>query len=238
MEDSVQNYNEIPEYLYSKDFETVSFGTFLKHPHLPLPKDESWHRFETFLKDKMHITALAYSDQIHKNAVLFLDDIPKLPFQGFDAIITNRKKIALLSFHADCQVVFFYDPINEVIAIAHAGFRGQILSIYTSVIEGMKKRYHSSPKNIFAIMSFSLCQRHAEFIHYEKEFPKHLWDYGDDYHHFDLKKMAIDELLQSGIPKENITPCLDCNAENSDFFYSYRKEKTPKRHISYIFLHR
>ena len=232
----VLKFKEIPNYSYPLNVPNISFGTFLKHESLSHPTLPSWELFEDVFKKENNLKSVIYARQVHKNDILFADDQQVDYYLSYDAIITQSKRKALLGFHADCQITFFYDPVQEVIAIAHAGFRGQTLSIYTQVIEAMKNRYRSCAKDIYAIMSFSLCKNHAEFINYEKEFPMELWIYKDEHHRFDLKKMAHDELIKNGILEEKICMNFDCTAEDENLYYSYRAQKTSKRHISYIFL--
>ena len=48
--------------------------------------------------------------------------------------------------------------------------------------------------------------------------------------------MAQEELIASGLDKKNIYLNPSCTYESPELYYSYRRDKTEKRHISFIFL--
>lgn len=227
----------LPEYNYPIDIKGVKFGTFLKDPNLLYFTDPDFIKFIYYLKNKFSLEQVYYLKQIHSSEIILVDNIDNFQTPPLaDGMITKKKKHMLLAFHADCQIAFFFDKKQKIIGIAHAGFKGQVLQIYSKVIDKFINLYHSNVQDIQVLFSFSICKDHAEFINYEREFPKELWKYKTPNHFFDLKKMAKDELLDKGILEENIFVNPDCTVENQEIFYSYRLSKTMKRHISYIFL--
>lgn len=237
MVDLEQHLFSLPKYPYSINLEGVNFGTFLKDPRLLHFTNPEFSSFAEQLKKSYSVEKICYLEQIHSNDIIILDQVgdwQKAPLA--DAIITCKKRQMLLTFHADCQIAFFYDKKKKVIGIAHAGFKGQVLQIYSKVIEKFIQHYQSDVKDIQVVFSFSICKEHAEFVNYEKEFPKELWKYKTPHHFFDLKMMAKDELLKNGILEKNIFMNPDCTVENEEIFYSYRLSKTMKRHISYLYL--
>lgn len=160
--------------------------------------------------------------------------------QGYkyaDGIMTDQKKVGLLIRHADCQAAFFFDPKKNVIAAVHAGFRGQVLNIYTNAIKALKKNYGSHPQDLLVAISPSLGLDHAEFKNYKDEFPERLHKYLID-GYMDLKKMAFDELIMQGIKAEHIDIDQRCSYCDEDLFFSYRKNKTESRLGSLIFLNK
>ena len=44
--------------------------------------------------------------------------------KGVDSLITNETGVFLLARLADCLPVFFFDPLNKIIALSHSGWRG------------------------------------------------------------------------------------------------------------------
>ena len=52
-----------------------------------------------------------------------------------DAIITNQPNIALGILTADCAPILFYDPKINMIAAAHAGWRGAYKQITKKIIK-------------------------------------------------------------------------------------------------------
>ena len=51
------------------------------------------------------------------------------PPGGYDSVITNDPEILLCLRTADCIPVFLYDPAEQVIAMAHSGWRGTLQGI-------------------------------------------------------------------------------------------------------------
>jgi YfiH family protein len=152
-----------------------------------------------------------------------------------DGVITNQKGVGLLIRHADCQAALIFDPVRCVIGAVHAGFKGQILGIYTQVIEAMKTQYRSDPATIYVALSASLGVESSEFTQYKEQFPLALHSYFKD-NHADLKQMALDELIACGCLKEHISIDPRCTKQQSSLFFSYRFNKTKKRLGSLIVL--
>lgn len=113
-----------------------------------LDRDHIHHQ----MKEKgFEFTHLLFLNQIHSSDVLVLDNIGKLyDYQNLpkvDALVTNLKNIAIAVFTADCAPVMFFDEEKNVIAIAHAGWKGAKLGVLQNTIEAMK---NLGAKNIHA----------------------------------------------------------------------------------------
>lgn len=65
-----------------------------------------------------------------------------------DGLVTNLKGYPLLMRYADCVPILYFDPMHEVIGIAHAGWRGTLAGAQTSVIETMQSAFGSQPADI------------------------------------------------------------------------------------------
>jgi YfiH family protein len=80
--------------------------------------------------------------------------------QGVIMIISpvfDKKNLALMSFHADCNAVFFYDPVKKLIGLSHAGWRGTITDIGGKMVKALMEM-GSNPSDLKAAISPSLCQ--------------------------------------------------------------------------------
>jgi YfiH family protein len=100
--------------------------------------------------------------QVHGDNVI-CTDTPRpgeSPHQKADAILTNRKNIALLMLFADCVPILLYDPVNKVVGIAHAGWKGTVLEVGGKTIAQMTKCYSSDPENILAVIGPSIGPDH------------------------------------------------------------------------------
>ncbi len=188
------------------------------------------------VKKSLNVDSIVFANQIHSNYVVEItnENVDKL--SNCDAIVTKEKNIALIVTHADCQAALIYDIENKVIAAVHAGWKGLIKNIFQKTINFMKDRYNSKPQNILACISAALCTKHSEFKNYKKEFPENLWVYKQETNHFDLKKIAKDQLKEAGLKDENIEFTQDCTYCNEKDYFSHRRDKECGRNASVICL--
>lgn len=159
----------------------------------------------------------------------FPDVIPEC-----DAMITDIKKKPLVIQVADCQSILMYDPILQVIANVHSGWRGSIKNIIGRTVSVMEKEFDSKPGNIVTGISPSLGPCCAEFVNYKDEIPAKYWKHKDDSDHFDFWAISSDQLCDAGVLKENIYSSEMCTRCNTDLFFSYRGEGTTGRFAAVI----
>ena len=67
-----------------------------------------------------------------------------------DALITRKRGVALTMSTADCVPLLFFDPVNEAIGVAHAGWRGTARGIAAATVAEMGKQFGSRPADIRA----------------------------------------------------------------------------------------
>jgi YfiH family protein len=151
-----------------------------------------------------------------------------------DAMITDTPGICLIVLVADCVPMLFFDPLNKVIGVAHAGWRGTLQSIGINTVTSMKEAFGSSPANIMVGIGPSIgpcCYRVGpEVISQVKSVCKG----GSDYivneskggaGHLDLWKANLEGLLHAGIKRKNIEIAERCTCHEPDLFFSYRQQK-------------
>lgn len=152
-----------------------------------------------------------------------------------DALIANVRKKVLVIQVADCQSVIMYDPVQQVVANVHSGWRGSINNIIGFTIKVMKKSFGCFAGDIVAGIGASLGPCCAEFVNYEKEIPKKYWKYkDDDSDHFDFWSLSRDQLCQAGILIDNVDLSRLCTKCDPDRFFSFRGEGTTGRFASII----
>ncbi len=67
-----------------------------------------------------------------------------------DALITQQRGVAIALSFADCTPIALYDPVEQVIGIAHGGWRGTARGIAIATIDAMRENFGSHPRNIYA----------------------------------------------------------------------------------------
>ena len=75
-----------------------------------------------------HPKNLITMKQIHGTKVIFLKKNFKIKKKIIcDALLTNKKKLAIAVLTADCVPILIYEPKNKVIGVIHAGWKSKSL---------------------------------------------------------------------------------------------------------------
>jgi len=183
---------------------------------------------------------LVFARQVHGTNVVFAkksitlkkrfpDVIPEC-----DAMITDIKKRSLVIQVADCQSILMYDPVRQVIANVHSGWRGSIKNIIGRTISVMEREFDSKPGNIVTGITPSLGPCCSEFVNYKDEIPENFWKYKDGSDYFDFWAISVNQLCDAGVLKKNIYLSEICTRCNTDLFFSFRGEGTTGRFAAVI----
>lgn len=173
--------------------------------------------------------------QVHGDEVVLVKDVAQ-EVGDCDALITERFDLTLMTRHADCQAAIFYDPIRHALASVHAGWRGNVKNIYRSTVQRMQQEFGSKPENLLVGISPSLGPNHAEFKHYQLEFPKEFWDFQVRPNYFDLWAIARHQLEQCGILSDHLQIAEVCTYANPKDCFSYRRDKVKSGHVTFALL--
>jgi len=184
---------------------------------------------------------VVYADQTHGTDVLIFSGKQQnrknsgdVLLRKGDAMVTDIKNKMLVIQVADCQAILMYDPFKKVVANVHSGWRGSIQNIIGRTVEVMKNSFGSKPSDIIAGICPSLGSCCAEFINYKNEIPETYWRYKTGFDHFDFWRMSSDQLCEKGVLEKNIFLSNICSRCNTDFLYSFRKERVTGRFAAFI----
>lgn len=152
--------------------------------------------------------------------------------EGYDGIITNCKNVVLTGFSADCVLIYFYDPVKEVIAITHSGWRGTVLSIGGKTVDKMVADYGCKRKDIICGIAPAIgkcCFQVDEPV--VKAF-RNAFEWADSFikidneneghYYIDLHGVNEEILVNSGVLRENIENSRICTMCSSDVFFTHR----------------
>ncbi|MBS3902751.1 MAG: peptidoglycan editing factor PgeF [Anaplasmataceae bacterium] len=198
------------------------------------PKAYAHNRSLVF--DALGINHATVCDQPHQAQVSFLPKDPVESLAQSDGMMTNRCHEALLIRHADCQAAVFFDPVTKTIANVHAGWRGQVLNIYQETVDKFKNHVGARPENLLVAISPSLGPKHAEFIHFKKEWPEEYWQFQCHPTYFDLWAIGEYQLIKAGICPSHIQFAKLCTYSNPEDFFSYRRQKPVGGHATIAYL--
>lgn len=164
-------------------------------------------------------------------------------FQATDGLLTNVPGVLLTSFYADCVPLYFYDPLQGVVGLAHAGWKGTVAEIAAAMVRAMEINFGTHPSNILAAIGPSIGECCYEVDDYVM---KHVYRLEDDlakqieignstdlYKKSDadesktmlnLKEMNQRIMIKAGILPTHIECTTWCTSCNPNLFFSYRKE--------------
>ena len=149
---------------------------------------------------------------------------------GADGMITDLPGLLIMTLHADCLPLMFYDSKRRVIAVSHAGWRGTAKEIGPKTIRQMQEDFGCDPRDITAVVGpgISLCcfevgpEVYEEF---KETFPR-IDECGyrkdDGKYMLDLKRINRIQLEGSGVARILVSKyCTKCN---EDIFFSHRRD--------------
>ena len=175
---------------------------------------------------------LVHMRQVHSDLVVVIN--PKTENFGAppecDALITNIINIPLMVMVADCTPILFFDPIQNVIAVAHAGRQGALLNIVSKTIKSMIEQFESDKNDILVVLGPSIhscCYEVGEVVAEEVRtagYPLVL-SIRDEKHFLDVNSIIHTQLQVLEIPEKNIEDLNICNACHNDYFFSYRADQ-------------
>ena len=149
--------------------------------------------------------------------------------QEGDALVTDDPNMVLAVSVADCYPILFYDSTKQIVAAAHAGWRGTVGKIAGRVVEEMMK-LGSSPQNIQVAIGQGISQKHFEVGEEVVEqfetagFPEQILGHGTSSRRT-INLAAANKWIvaQQGIPEENVWSMNRCTFEED--FFSYRRDQ-------------
>lgn len=152
--------------------------------------------------------------------------------QNIDALITQEKGVCLCISTADCTPILLYDRKQQVIAAIHAGWRGSVNYIVRKTLEQMNRLYNTQGEDIFAAIGpcigFDAFEVGDEVYDAFKQndFPmEYISGWKPETHkwHIDLQMANSVQLIDFGVPTEQIDICDICTFTHYEKFFSARR---------------
>lgn len=185
------------------------------------------------------IDNIVTSRQEHGNRVRLIDaetlhsdlSYNKIPKAVADAMITRMPYVCLTIIIADCVPVLLHDTVSGAVGIAHAGWKGTIKRVAQKTVRALTDEFGSKTENIRAGIGPSIgpcCYEVGqEVIELVEKNLRHVHDLvspeaSENKGYFDLWKANEQQLIEAGIPQENIEKSGLCTACNHNEFFSYR----------------
>ena len=159
-----------------------------------------------------------------------LDENSKKQFLNeTDAVITNQKNVCVAIKTADCVPVLIYDPVKNIIAAVHAGWRGTTQNIVQNTINQMIACFGSNPSDLWAGIGPSISPEIYEvgeevWSQFAPEFYRPTNPFKKDKRLLDLWKANSNQLTSLGVPENQIEVAGICTMSNPELFFSARRD--------------
>ncbi len=168
---------------------------------------------------------VAGAHQVHGDRVCPIEKPGQI--EGYDALITQQKGLFLTVTIADCTPVLIYDPLNEVVAAVHAGWRGTANRIVQKAVEKMHSIFHTDPSDCLAYIGTCIDECDFEVdkdvaMHFAKAHQR--WDESRQKYFVDLKAANQAQLLALGLAPNQIEVSTYSTVRDNEHFFSHRKE--------------
>lgn len=186
---------------------------------------------------------MVMTSQVHEDAILIAGEehagmgvSVARTFESVDGIYTESKRLPILTAHADCTPIFFYDKRRGAAGLAHSGWRGTSRKIAEKMVELFLLR-GSRAEDILCAIGPTICVDCYEVgsevveaieaaVITQKEKP-----------HLDLKETNRNMLTASGILPRHIEISEHCTKCDSRLFFSHRRSGSARGgHVACICL--
>ncbi|MDG1418421.1 MAG: peptidoglycan editing factor PgeF [Maricaulis sp.] len=186
------------------------------------------------LRVSLELDHLAFATQVHGCNVIRVGAIPRgdQPVGEGDALITDQAGIGLVCQTADCTPILILDPVRNVIAAIHSGWRSTVLDVVGETVRAMHESFGCDPANFIAAIGPCISPDNyrvgPEVVeHFELLFA------GNDRvlsardeaggAQLDVGEACHTQLLQHGVQAGNIWRSSLCTYAESDLLFSARR---------------
>jgi len=181
------------------------------------------NRREFFIEIGINEKMVSYQKQVHEDSI---KEVTSCGYCGeSDALITTRKNLGLAISSADCPAIFIYDPVQEVIAAVHSGWRGTEKKIVKKTIQKLKDDFDLNPSDMICYIGPSISQINYEVgeevaSKFDSEFVKK----DKNKFYLDLAGANFRMLTEAGVNQNNIQVSCLCTNEYKNLLHSYRRD--------------
>lgn len=120
-----------------------------------------------------------------------------------------------------CSSIFL-EPVNKIVGLAHAGWRGTLSEISRVIISQIITRHDGKKENLQVFIGPSICGKCYKVDHNRYQLFQNKFKLPPNKRTLDLKAINAKILLNTGIKIQNIEVSPYCTSCNNDQFFSYR----------------
>ncbi len=211
------------------------FGEFDFSSGNPDQLQSNWEKFCQALE--LDGQSVVQARQVHGAKISVIEKAGQEPGPA-DGLCTKTAGVPLMMVGADCPLVVVFDPVGQLLGLAHAGWRGTAQQIAKQLVVTMAEKLQGRPERMRAGIGPGICRKC--FVVGEdaiKEVMNNLAEAeqliqliddpaatGEKRWHFDLARANQKQLMAAGLAKENIELSGCCTFEMAGEFPSYRRD--------------
>ncbi|MBU3679755.1 MAG: peptidoglycan editing factor PgeF [Candidatus Kapabacteria bacterium] len=171
---------------------------------------------------------IATVHQVHGNRCVEIESVDECRLvrnEQADALITSQRGVVLGVKLADCCGVLLHDPVRQVIAAIHSGWRGTAAGITVRTLEQFITRFGSDPAEVHAWLSPCASGRVYEVgeeVH--SALPGYCRPLSESKWLFDNHRAIVDQLLRAGLRRDTITVDDACTITDVRY-HSFRRDR-------------
>lgn len=179
--------------------------------------------------------SFVFSDQVHGVRIQAVNPGNRAqPVLETDALMTDASEITLSTLYADCMPILLYDPVRQVIGMAHAGWRGTAQAIGEKLVVSMAAHYGSKPGDMLGALGPAIgacCFEVGEevvsaFKALDALSEDALWLYSSGGKpHVNLAAINRILLIEAGLRSDAVKTASLCTHCNPDLLYSHRRDQ-------------
>jgi YfiH family protein len=181
---------------------------------------------------------LALLNQVHSATIQDVEDTLAANISPeADAAVTSVRGIVLGIQTADCVPILIAHREARCVAATHAGWRGTVAGIAARTVAQLMDRFQIRPKDLVAVIGPHIgacCYEVGEEVSalFSGKALRNVAERrrvqgtegASSKPHLDLAAANRDQLISSGIPKNQVDASTLCTRCREDLFYSYRRE--------------
>jgi len=169
-----------------------------------------------------HSVNVRYADEADRGKGIYR----KKDYTDVDALVTDKKNVALVIHTADCVPVAFIDTKHKAIGNAHCGWRGTLGCLAEKTLKEMTRLFNTNPEDVVCTIGPAICMEcyevsHDLFVSFRDKFGfSDAIAEKEGRYYLDLMLINRHILENAGVGRIAVSDlCTKCNCDN---LYSHR----------------
>ncbi|HHY74539.1 MAG TPA: peptidoglycan editing factor PgeF [Bacillus bacterium] len=155
--------------------------------------------------------------------------------KGVDGLYTRENDTFLFTVYADCVPLYFFAKSQNIIGVAHAGWRGTVANIAGEMVELWKREENISIEDLYVCIGPSIgkcCYVVDDYVidqvanRLHGEINNHIYEkISSGQYKLDLKQVNVELLKIAGVIPAHIEVSNYCTSCHSNLFFSHRRDQ-------------